>query len=508
MKNKRDENKRKTKKLIGGKMKKVMLITILLSLFLVLPVVAGAQITFERWYGGTGSDFGYSVQQTTDGGYIIAGYTESFGAGSGDVYLIKTDADGDSLWTKTYGGTGNDDGWSVQQTTDGGYIIAGSTMSMETYIANVYLIKTNSSGDTLWTRTYGGTAKDFGVSVQQTSDDGYIVAGKTKSYGAGSGDVYLIKTDADGDTIWTRTYGGSNDEAGKSVQQTSDGGYIIAGYKDYGGWDCDVYLIKTNSSGDTLWTRTYGGGDREWGHSVQQTSDGGYIIAGYTASFGAGFKDVYLIKTDTDGDTLWTKTYGGTDDDYGMSVQQTTDGGYIITGYTVSYGQGLIDDVYLIKTDASGGTLWTRTYGGPSLDGGYSVQQTSDEGYIIAGWSCDIEENADVYLIKTDGGGFLDIDNEHLSTNNCHLFQNHPNPFNSNTTISYNLKEPGEVIISIYNVRGQLIKKLVNGQQSIGRHSVVWDGKDENGETVSSGIYLYEIKSDRFEDTGKMILLK
>jgi hypothetical protein len=459
MKIKRDENKRKTKKLIGGTMKKNSIITtILLSLFLVLPAVAGAQITFERWYGRPDyDDYGLFVQQTSDGGYIIAGYT----------------------------------------------------MSMETYIGNVYLIKANSSGDTLWTRAYGGTGMDIANSVQQTTDGGYIIAGYTSSFGAGGGDVWLIKTDATGDTLWTKTYGGTDNEEAKFVEQTTDGGYIIAGYNDYGGWDCDVYLIKTDSSGVPLWSRSYGGSDREWGHSVQQTTDGGYIIAGYTSSFGAGSKDVYLIKTDANGDTLWTKTYGGTNDDYGTSVQQTTDGGYIITGYTVSYGQGLIDDVYLIKTDAFGDTLWTRTYGGPSMDDGCSVQQTSDEGYIIAGWSYDIEENAaDVYLIKTDGGGFLDIDNEHLSTNNCRLLQNYPNPFNSNTTISYNLKEPGEVIISIYNVRGQLIKKLVNGQQSIGRHSVVWDGKDENRETVSSGIYLYEIKSDRFEDTGKMILLK
>ncbi len=279
-------------------MKKLGVILILLLVFFV-PAQA-----WERIYGGSNNDVGYSVQETLDGGYIIAGWTFSFGAGPSAVYLIKTDASGNSIWSRTYGGSSYDGGNSVQQTSDGGYIIAGQTCSFGDTLGDVYLIKTDASGDTIWTRTYGGSEDEGGSSVQQTSDEGYIIAGGTFSFGAASYDVYLIKTDASGDTIWTSTYGGSEDDWGNSVQETSDTGYIITGGTlSFGAASYDVYLIKTDASGDTIWTRTYGGSEDEGGSSVQQTSDKGYIIAGWTFSFGAGGFDVYLIKTDADGNS-------------------------------------------------------------------------------------------------------------------------------------------------------------------------------------------------------------
>ena len=234
-------------------------LTLILGMFTLLLVsLSNAQQRWERDYGGAGTEYSYSVQQTTDAGYIVAGGTLSFG-NSYQVYLIKTNASGDTLWTRTYGGTNYDYGRSVQQTSDAGYIIAGFTNSFGAGGMDVYLIKTNASGDTLWTRTYGGTDNDPGYSVQQTSDTGYIVAGATHSFGAGD-DVYLIKTDGSGDTLWTRTYGGTNQDLGYSVRQTSDGGYIIVGSTNsFGAGNYDVWLIKTNASGDTLWTRTYGG---------------------------------------------------------------------------------------------------------------------------------------------------------------------------------------------------------------------------------------------------------
>jgi hypothetical protein len=335
------------------------------------------------------------VQQTTDGGFIVAGSTESLSTGDNDVYLIRTDAHGDTLWTRSYGGTHHDFGYSVRQTSDGGYIVAGSTSSFGTNVYQVYLIKTDAVGDTIWTRAYGGQDDEEGNSVQQTTDGGYIIAGYTNSFGAGYWDVYLIKTNASGDTLWTRTYGRKSSDGGNSVQQTSDGGYIIAGwtYPQYPE-DMNVYLIKTNAQGDTLWTRSYGGSNREEGYSVQETNDGGYIIAGLTNSVGAGDYDLWLIKTDAQGDTVWTKTYGGADNDRGYSVRQTADGGYIIAGLTHSFGPG---NAWLLRTDASGDTVWTRTYGG----GFAEVQQTTDGGYVIAGTYGSLPL-WDVYLIKTD----------------------------------------------------------------------------------------------------------
>jgi hypothetical protein len=361
--------------------------------------IASAQINWQKAYGGSASEIGLSVQQTTDGGYIVAGRTSSFGPypSSDNVYLIKTNAQGDTLWTRAYGGPSYDAGFSVQQTTDGGYIIAGETFSLGAEPWDVYLIKTDASGDTLWTRTYGGPAYDQGLSVQQTTDGGYIVAGRTQSFGAGGADAYLIRTDAAGDTLWTRTYGGPNSDVGNSVQQTTDGGYIVVG--DIQPTDTgysDLYLTKTDAQGDTLWTRTYGGVRDDQGYSVQQTIDGGYIIAGTTRSFGRD-RRAWLLKTNASGDTVWTRTYVGGFDD----ARQTTDGGYIAAGSTpLGPGNG---EVYLVRTDSSGDTLWTRTYGRKYEEYATSVQQTADGAYIMAGFTSFGVEPNDVYLIKTNG---------------------------------------------------------------------------------------------------------
>ncbi|KPL11642.1 hypothetical protein AMJ71_00005, partial [candidate division TA06 bacterium SM1_40] len=212
-------------------------------LVLCVPLMASGQITFERTYGGISSDGGYSVAQTVDGGYIVTGFTVPFPAANRDVYLIKTDEAGDTVWTRTYGGSDDEDGYFVAQTADGGYIIAGRTQSFGAGAYDMYLIKTDGVGDTAWTRTFGGPIEDEARSVAQTADGGYIVAGFTGSFGAGARDVYLVKTDSSGDMVWTRTYGGSDDDYGSSVALTSDGGYIITGYTgSFGAGEYDVYL--------------------------------------------------------------------------------------------------------------------------------------------------------------------------------------------------------------------------------------------------------------------------
>jgi len=203
-------------------------------------------------------------------------------------------------------------------------------------------------------KTYGGSGNDSARSVQQTSDGGYIVASFTNSFGAGNYDILLIKTNAFGNVQWAKTYGGANFDRANSVQQTSDGGYIVTGRTTSfgaGGWD--IFLIKTDASGNIIWAKTYGGTNWDWAYSVQQTSDGGYIVAGYTTSFGAGNWDIFLIKTNASGNVQWAKTYGGSGDERAYSVRQTSDGGYIVAGYTTSFGAGS-DDIFLIKTDANG----------------------------------------------------------------------------------------------------------------------------------------------------------
>jgi hypothetical protein len=376
-----------------------------------LASIASAQANWIRTYGGAEEDQGASIQQTPDGGFIIAGHTHSFGAGWYDVYLVKTNATGDTLWTRTYGGSEAEAASSVQQTTDGGYITVGYTYTFGPgapgFFANVYLVKTDAHGDTLWTRAYGGPEEDDrGLSVAQTSDGGYITTGWTECFGADWIDLYLIKTDAQGDTLWTRMCGRADVDEGASVQETSDGGYIVAGR---GGSSPGIWLIKTDAQGDTLWTRTYGRAGWDVGSSVLQTIDGGYLIAGTSArNPGGNDRDVYLIKTNAQGDTLWTRAYGGAEDDGATSASQTSDGGYIVAGSTYSFGVVIpyqAADVYLIRTNAQGDTLWTRTYGSTKNDQGASVIQTKDSSYVIAGFTYTsyTSHNYDFYVIKTDG---------------------------------------------------------------------------------------------------------
>jgi regulation of enolase protein 1 (concanavalin A-like superfamily) len=269
-------------------------------------------------------------------------------------------------WSKTFGRSFGDYGHSVEQTSDGGYVVAGCAFTDYVSQDDVCMVRVDSSGQEIWYKTLGGPSSDEGNSVKQTSDGGYVIVGHTFSYGTDDRDVWLIKTDANGDTLWTRTFGGVNPDGGTSVQQTSDGGYIIAGYAcSFGAGDVDVWLIKTDDHGDTLWTRAFGGASADNGAAVQQTSDGGYIIAGSTCSLGAGDADVWLIKTDNHGDTLWTRAFGGASAENGAAVQQTSDGGYILAGSTESYGAG-DRDVWLLKTDASGNKVWTRRSAGPT----------------------------------------------------------------------------------------------------------------------------------------------
>jgi type IX secretion system substrate protein len=384
--------------------------TLILLSILLLANFSKAQTHFQKTYGGNCIEQAFAISLTNDKGFIMAGYTTCYGAGAFDFYIIKTDSLGNEVWAKTYGGQNQDQTYDIQQTTDGGYIVAGYSKSFNSnnnYQA--YMVKTNANGDTLWTRTYGGAKDDYANSVQQTKDGGYILSGYSTSFisGADSGSIYLIKTNANGNLLWSKALGGTNGyNDGYSVRQTFDKGYIVTGYTNgFGEPNGDAYLCKTDSSGNVSWTKTYSSTGIDWGNSVKQTSDSGYVVAGTSSFDSLTLTDVYLIKTNALGDTLWTKTYGGPGYDYGQDVQQTTDGGYIITGYTNSCDT-CDNSVYLIKTDASGNLLWSNTNGGVGDDEGNYVVQTPDGGYAVGGFSNSLGSgDYDFYLIKTDANG-------------------------------------------------------------------------------------------------------
>jgi hypothetical protein len=436
-----------------------------------------------------GGDFGSCVQQTTDDGYVITGvvnFIKTPWTSARDLGLIKTDANGDTLWIKIFGdSSGLEAGSSVQQTNDGGYIVSGSGDGPGA--GGIWLLKTDSNGDTVWTKNYIG---NHGTSVKQTADGGYIVTGR------GYNGVCLIKTNQMGDTLWTKVFGDTGDY-GNSVQQTLDDGYIIAGKTEsFGADSVDVLLLKTNANGDTVWIKTFGEGGIDRGHSVQQTNDGGYIITGYTESFGNGNSDVWLIKTNSMGDTLWTKTFGGSIDDYGNSVQQTADGGYIITGVT-DYAPPL-SDLWIIRTDAKGDTLWTKTMLGSGYYEGTFIQKTVDGGYIITGTN-----GGDIWLIKLAPDITAIKGPSRTIINNYVLSQNYPNPFNPSTTIEFTLPKSENVELKVYNILGRKVLTLVSKKLNQGNHSYQFDGQN-----LASGVYYYQLVAGNFHQVKKMIILK
>ena len=360
---------------------------------------------FQKTYGGNSTDEGRSVWITSDGGFIIGGSTASFGSGSDDVYLVKLDVSGDTMWTKASGTPGSEKGHSIQQTADNGYIVGGTNGSM-------YLNKFDVNGNSIWAKSYGGTSIDEGHSVQEISGNGYILAGFTASNGAGGNDVYLVRTNSNGDIIWANTYGGTGDDKGYSVDQTSDGGYIVCGQTNsFGAGSNDVFLLKVNSAGTLQWAKTYGDTANDEGRSIVQTADGGYILTGNTESFGSGLKEIYTIKTDSLGVVQWSKTYGEFDgDDLSNYILETSGGNYIITGSTNSFGSSSIV-TYLLKIDVSGNPFWPfpemRMFGGiGGTDIGYSIRETPDGGYAFVSSSQSYGAGgSDVYLVRTNDMG-------------------------------------------------------------------------------------------------------
>ncbi len=461
---------------------------------------------WSRTFGGGDSDGCHSIIQTADGGYVLAGYTQSFGAGYYDMWLVKIDADGDSLWSRTFGGEDLDKCYSVIQTADGGYALAGITHSFGAGDYDMWLVKTDADGDSLWSRTFGGRSADKCYSVIQTVDGDYALAGITGSFGAGWHDIWLVKTNVDGDSLWSRTFGGSEGDWCESIIQTEDGGNVLAGNTlSFGAGNYDMWLVKTDVDGDSLWSQTFGG--REWDmcYSVIQTTDGGYVIAGGTRSFGAGCIDMWLIRTDAVGDSLWSRTFGGGKDEKFHSIIQTLDGDYTLAGNTRSFGAGG-EDMYLVKTDADGDSLWSRTFGGEDSDWCNSIIQTTDGGYALGGGTYSFGGGwKDMWLVKT-GPDPVSVPPESfipLLPSSFVLYPAYPNPFNSTLHVDYSLPMTTDVELNVYDLWGRSVAELVSGRAQAGFHTATFDGS-----SLASGVYVLNYLAAGHTSRMKVVLVK
>jgi predicted secreted protein len=373
------------------------------------PIVEGVNRTgelplgkskWERKFGGKGFDIFRDVQLTEDGGCILAGSTESYGSGGSDLWVIRTDSEGREQWNRSFGSKEDDEGSSIQQTLDGGFIVAGSTRSSGSGGSDIWVVKLDSKGNEEWDRTFGGPKDDAGFSVKQTKDSGYVVAGYTTGQGR---DLHVIKIDSDGNKQWDRTFGKQGDEEGRSVDEAGDG-YIVAGYTtSFGIGGKDVWLVRLASNGSKLWDVTFGNplktsgpAPNDVGNSVEATKDG-FIIAGSTES-GTGNLDLWLIKTNLQGNKEWERMMGGKASDEAFSIHETQDGGYVLAGRTGSYGSGGYD-AWLVKTSQTGYEMWNMTVGGSDDEAGYAARELMG-GYVLAGLKDGYGPSSDAWLVK------------------------------------------------------------------------------------------------------------
>jgi hypothetical protein len=478
-------------------------------------------IQWQKTLGGSSDDYGFNIQQTADEGYIVAGVTYSTDSdvtanqGEADYWIVKMSATGTIQWQKTFGGSAEDYAFSIQQTADGGYIVAGLTNSTDGDITvnhgdyDCWIVKLNATGTIQWQKTFGGSLEDVALSVQQTTDGGYIVAGYTKSTDGdvtvnhGGFDYWIIKLNATGTIQWQKTLGGAGQDHATCIQQTADGGYIVAGSSNSYDGDVaenlgsyDFWVVKLDATGTIQWKKSLGGTYSDEAQSIQQTADGGYIVAGNTDSADGdvsgyhGSYDYWVVKLNATGTIQWQKTLGGSSDDVATCVQQTTDGGYIVAGWTYSTDGDVIRnnwdyyyvgyDYWIVKLSATGTIQWQTALGGSGDDDAFSIQETADGGYIVAGMSNSTDANFfenngsyDYWIVKleTDPLSTSSFQQEHIVI--------YPNPAKS----TLNLQFPDDVVIDkiiIIDLTGKIIIEQTKNTAQV------------NTEGLASGMYLIQ----------------
>jgi len=400
----------------------------------VTVTVTGGAWSRTYGHGDTFAEYhAYGLDATDDGGLVFSSQSTFNGAGGYDNWVVRLDTEGSVLWEKGFGGSSEEEPEAVIQTSDGGFIVAGESYSFRTgdRYCDVWLIKLTGSGAVDWQHTYGGANYDMLSDIRETFDGmgvstGYILTGHTQSFGAGGYDMWVVKLDTQGAVEWQKTYGGSLNEFGRSAQPAPDGGFVVVGdTQSFGAGSRDIWVLKLTGAGVVEWEKTLGGTSGEIPYSVQVAEDGGYVIGATTASFVSGVDDdgnFWVIKLDAAGGVVWQYTYGGVADESFRDLERTDDGGYVMTGWTYSFGEpfysSLYNSAWVVKLDGAGAVDWQKVYSYPyeddaetinAPDWAYAVVQTSDGGYAVSGdaewWSLD--RNSDVWVFKVNGQGEL-----------------------------------------------------------------------------------------------------
>lgn len=433
---------------------------------------------FGYAYGSYGDEVGRAIALMPDSGYILAGSTGSFGNGASDVYILRIDSLGKVIWSKVYGGPNVDRAEAIDCHADGTCVLAGFTNSFGNGSYNVYVLKINLNGDTLWTATYGGSEWDMAYKIKRTQDGGYIICGETYSNSAGENDMLLLKISQNGEWEWEKRYGGALRDVARDVVQLPDGGFALTGYTESTGYGkYDIALIRTDSWGDTLFTRSYGGVKDDYGFGLHfNPADQTLLIAGSTENFGAVNLDFFALRTNLTGDTIWTNRVNGPDfDDEWFAVSMNNTGEYIFTGYSYSIIGAGYEDVFFMKLTSNNQITHLTTFGWLEYERGYGILQTPYDGYaFVATTNSFGSGNKDVFFIKTKANGFYSYQvnpaSEYHDTNHIHLnIPTHATPFSLSVfPVPANdwlhLQWQGEHIpdsklrIQLYNTQGSIVQ--------------------------------------------------
>ncbi|MFC2170366.1 T9SS type A sorting domain-containing protein [Calditrichota bacterium] len=474
-------------------------------LVLISPAFSQLDSLWSYTYGGRYSESCCTLIQTADQGFALAG--DITVSPYRHFQLIKTDSAGNQDWIKSYGALRYSYYcYSAIQTLDDGFVLVGASYTPGGESDYDYLlIRTDSDGDTLWSKKYGGTGGDYCSSVIQTPDSGFVLAGYSWSFGAGYSDAWLLKVSSNGDSIWSVTFGDIYNDYCNSMIFTKDSCIVFAGeflYPDSSGMQ-DFWLVKIDNSGRLIWSRTYDVGELDMTRSVIQTADSGFVIVGSISPIENFDADWLVLKTNSTGDSLWSQTFGGSENDYCNSVIQTADGGFMLAGDTWSFSRGY-SDTWLIETDTYGDSLWSKTFGGTNSDDCRSLVQTNDNCLALAGGTNSFGEgDYDFWLLKVGQLEVVHGNNIANSPGRFELRNIFPNPFNSTVKITINLPYQTNVTLNIYNITGKQVATLIKGELSPGIHTASW-----NPENLASGIYFAKLIWGTDAMTRKITLIR